>query len=274
MELNFCLIDEKNRKSFEGVIPKALSLSANRIAIGAADKRGYVLGAVSYVLAEYEYYIDWIYVEPSVRRNKVGKSLISKVIDVVNGTGERYPITARFEYNENDSSMHTFFMSCDQMITTFSHDRYIVTPADVRRSEKLHKPSNNDITVVKFFDRSENEQKNILAMIAREQVYEVDNYDIWKAACAKDLCRCVYVRNNLVDLIIMQVLVDGNLELSFLYGKYPRGLFELLSQTVSDVQIYYRTSTISFDAVSEESQRLAAHLFPRARKVPVYEAEY
>ena len=274
MEINYHLIDNDNRESFEGVIPEALSFVDTRIAVGAVDEEGNVLGAISYILTDYEYFIDWIFVEPEFRRHRIGSGLLGEVFDIIMSTGDRFPVTARFEFSEDDYAMHTFFLSCQQMTTSFSHDRYYVTADDVRLSEKLHKSAHSDVSTSLFFEMPEVEQKKILTKLAREQTYVVEDYDIWKKACVPELCRCVYVRNNLVDLIFMQKLPYGNLELSYLYGKYPRGLFELLAETVKEMEKIFPHATLTFEAMSDESETLASNLFPRAKKVHIYEAEY
>ena len=75
-------------------------------------------------------------------------------------------------------------------------------------------------------------------------------------------------------LIFVQRTADGNLELSYLYGKYPKGLMELISETLSNLELYFSDYRLTFDALSDEGIRLAEHLFPKAKKAHVYEAEF
>lgn len=229
---------------------------------------------VSYILANYEYSLDWLYVEPQVRRQGVGTMLLEEVFRAIVRTEDLFPLSAKFEFSDEDNELHTFFLSMKHMYTTYSHERYYVTKNDIRTSRGLRRQTGTDTVTELFFDKTEAEQKRILARLMREGTYEVTDYENWKKLCVPQLCRCVYVKNNLVDLIFMQKNPDGNIELSYLYGKYPKGLFELLAETVKDLERYFPGTNVTFEAVSEESERLAEHLFPRAKKAHVYEAEF
>ncbi len=274
MSMSYAHIDEESRKYFYRVLPEHMELAGKRVALGAVDEEGYVLGAISFVLIDFEYVIDWIYVEPTKRRQGIGMGLVEAVIQFAAKSQDLFPVVARFEFMENDRAMHTFFLSCKYMETNYSHERYYITANDIRNIRTLHKSAAQDVVVENFFDRPVEEQKKILARLAIEETYTVDDYERWKEECIQELCRCVFVKNNLVDLIFMQRLPDGNLVLSYLYGKYPKGLFELLVKTVADVEALFPDVSLTFDAMSEESQKLADHLFPRAKAVHIYEAEF
>ena len=274
MEISYVLLDEENRGDFDSVFPEEIKLGPNRVAIGAVNEDAQVVGCISYCLMDYQYDIDWIYVEEAVRRQGIGIGLIDEVLKVVTGTGDLFPVSAMFEFSEKNDVMHTFFLSCVNMDTEYSHERYYVTADDVRNSAALHRSKSTEFTTGLFFDRPIEEQKRILARLAVEETYAVIDYESWKSACVPELCRCVYVRKELVDLVFMQKLPDGNLELSYLYGKYPKGLFDLLSDTVKEMERLYPEARLSFDAVTNESRQLADHLFPKANKVHVYEASF
>ena len=274
MNINYVQITKENMAGFSSVLPSNFDTAISRISIGAYDDAGYVLGAVSLELVMVEYVIDWIYVHPNVRRQGIGVCLIQEILKAVIGIGEIFPVVARYEVTEDDTRMHSFFLSCKDLITTYSHERYYVTAKDVRGSDTLHRPVSSDLTTRHFFHLPEEQQKQIIAMLFTEQNYDVGDYDRWKKLCIPELCRCVFVKNSLVDLIFIQRLTDDNLELSFLYGKYPRGLFELLSLTVKDMEMFLSDCDLSFDAMSKESDNLAKHLFPRAKSVHIYEAQF
>ncbi|WP_024867109.1 GNAT family N-acetyltransferase [Butyrivibrio sp. FCS014] len=274
MDIYFTLIDDSNRQYFRGVLPDSIEPVPGRMSIGAYDKEGYVLGAASYVLKGFEYEIDWLYVHPSARRQGIGMKLVEQVTRAVMFSEEIFPITARFEFSEEDDQMYTFFLSCKHMITTYSHERYYVTSSDIRQSSALHRQTGTELDVQMFFDRPVEEQKKILQMLSKDETYNVEDYDRWKETCVPDLCRCIFVKNNLVDLIFMQKTPDGNLELSYLYGKYPKGLFYLLSETVSNMERHFPEASLTFDAMNENSELLAKHLFPKAKNVHIYEAEF
>ena len=274
METSYVYINENNRIYFDRVFPKEIELAPFRVAVGVIDEERRVLGAISYILLNYEYSLDWIFVEPSVRRQGLGTQLVHETFRAMMHTGDLFPLSAQFEYTDENDELHTFFLSIRHVITTYSHERYYVTKDDIRGSVGLRRTQNSDVVSEYFFDKPEAEQKKVLSMLAREQTYEVADYERWKSSCVPELCKCVYVKNNLVDLIFMQKTADGNLELSYLYGKYPKGLFELLSETVKELEARYPDTRLTFDALSEDSVKLAEHLFPRAKKAHIYEAEF
>ncbi|MBE5822888.1 MAG: GNAT family N-acetyltransferase [Butyrivibrio sp.] len=274
MELSCVLIEDDNRGYFESVFSKVIELSDKRVAVAAVDENDFILGAVSYQSVGFEYVIDWLYVEPKVRRQGVGTFLVEQVLRAVVQSGEILPVTASFEFKEDDQLLHTFFLSCKHMTTSYSHERFYVSSGDIKSSDSLHKSLKTEHSIVHFFDRPESEQKKILNMLSRTQAYTVLDYDKWKEECVPELCQCVYVNNNLVDLIFMRKLSDGNLDLMYLYGKYPRGLIELLNTTVARMETLFPKASLIFDAMNEESDQLARHLFPRAKRAKVFEAEF
>ena len=274
MNYSTVLIDDLNRKTFDGVIPETMSLSDTRVAVACVDDEDYILGAVSYQVVGFEYVIDWLYVEPRVRRQGVGTYLIDQVLRAVVQSGEILPVTAQFEFREDDDALHTFFLSFQIMETTYSHERYYVSPEDIKASDALHRSVKAEHKTVGFFDQSEKEQKMILSLLARQHTITVLDYEKWKAECVPELCQCIYINNNLVDLIFMRKLSNDNLELSYLYGKYPRGLIELLGSTVSKMETLFPGASLTFDAMNDESKQLAKHLFPKSKTTHIYEAEF
>ena len=275
MKLSCVLIEEDNRSDFAGVFPDAIELTDSRVAVAAVDDDDEViLGAISYKVVGYEYLIDWLYVEPQMRRRGIGTYMINQVLRAVVQSGEILPVTAQFEFREDDDLLHTFFLSCQIMTTTYSHERYYVSPEEIKASDALHRSVKAEHKIVQFFDQSENEQRIILNFLSKQQTYTVLDYEKWKEECVPELCQCVFVNNNLVDLIFMRKLSNGNLELAYLYGKYPRGLIELLGSTVSKMEALFPGASLTFDAMSDESLQLAKRLFPKAKTAHIYEAEF
>ena len=72
----------------------------------------------------------------------------------------------------------------------------------------------------------------------------------------------------------MQRLSDGNLELSYLYGKDPVGLLELISMSITDMIKLYPNASLVFDAINGESLKIAEYLFPDSKSVHIYEAGF
>ena len=274
MKVSFVALNDENRIYFERVFPREIELESFRVAVGAIDEEGKVLGAVSYVLMNYEYSLDWLFVEPQVRLQGVGRELVDQVCRIIMNTGDLFPLTAQFEFSNEDDELHTFFLSIRHFITSYSHERYYVTKDDIKQSQGLRKVVKTGVTTELFFDRPVEEQKKLLNMLMREQSYEVADYDRWKKSCVPELCKCIFAKNTLVDLIFVQRTADGNLELSYLYGKYPKGLMELISETLSNLEVYFSDYRLTFDALSDEGIRLAEKLFPKAKKAHVYEAEF
>lgn len=274
MNYSCVLIENDNKKEFDSVFPATLDIIDSRVAVACVNDEDYILGAISYQVVGSEYVIDWLYVEPDARRQGVGTYLIDQVLRAVANSGEILPVTAQFEFREDDDELHTFFLSCQIMNTSYSHDRYYVSPDEVKASDALHRSIKAKHSIELFFDKPIDEQLKILHMLSIHETYDVTNYEAWKQECVPELCQCIYVNNNLVDLVFMRKLSNGNLELSYLYAKYPRGLLELLASTVAKMEALFPSASLTFDAFSDEYKMLADHLFPKARKTQVYEAEF
>ena len=275
MKLNCVLIEEDNRSDFDNVFPDAIELTDARVAVAAVDdEEEVILGAVSYKVVGYEYVIDWLFVEPQVRRQGVGTYLINEVLRAVAQSGELLPVTASFEIGEEDDGLRAFFVSCELLTTSYSHERYYVSPEEMKGSDALHKSAKTEHKIVNFFDQSEREQKIILSLLSKQQLYTVHNYEEWRKECAPELCQCSYVNDNPAELIFMKKLSNGNLELAYLYGKEPKGLIELLGSTLSKMEALFPGASLTFDAVNDESMQLAKHLFPKAKTAKVYVAEF
>lgn len=272
--MEFFLIKQEFRKNFLNVLPNIIEITENRVAVAAIDEEGNILGCISYILSDMEYIIDWLYVEATVRRKGVGTSLIKEVINAVTYTGLVYPIVARFEYSSDNTELYSFFSSIEMMSTEYSHDRYYLNAQNLKDATAIHSKSDASKGLVMFFDLPEVVQRKIIDELAANGSYYVADYKKWKNQCEQPLCRCIYSNNSLIDLIIIQRLSDGNLELSYLYSKNPKGLLKLLAATVSSLENDYPDTELSFDVVNEGSGILAEHLFLEARVVPIYEALY
>ena len=137
MNYSCVLIENDNKADFDSVFPNTLDIIDTRVAVACVNEDDFILGAVSYQVVGSEYVIDWLYVEPDARRQGVGTYLLDQVLKAVANSGEILPVTAQFEFREDDDELHTFFLSCQIMNTTYSHDRYYVSPDEVKASDAL-----------------------------------------------------------------------------------------------------------------------------------------
>ncbi len=271
MTQSYVLLDKKNRKDFTSVFPEVIPDEGNRISLGAYREDGAVLGAVSYVLINYRYDIDWIYVTPAARLQGVGMGLFHEITGIISGTMERYPLCAQFPLSEEDPCLHRFFLSCPGVDVSYSHERYFVTAEDLKAIKPLQRKSESRFRSAGFFDEPLQWQKRTLAMLSRSEQFSVADYEAWKNECAPELCKCLMIQNNLVSLLFVQK-DKKDLELSWLYSDYPPGLQTLLADAVADANRFYPKASLSFEAINEKSDQLARHLFPEARHTAIYEA--
>ena len=274
MKYNYIQISEDNRDAFADVLPEKLKLKGKRVAVGAVDDEGTVLGAMSYILMEYEYIVDWIYVEPEMRRNHIGTGFIDLIIKMMRETGDAFPLTIRYEFADDDRLLHHFFISLSYMDSDYSHERYYITADEIKNASLPKRNADHEMKITNFFDETYDEQLKLLATIAAGGEYFVDEYSEWKEQCVSELCRVLYVGEEAVDLIFVQRLSDGNLELSYLYGKDPVGLLELISMSITDMIKLYPNASLVFDAINEESLKIAEYLFPDSKSVHIYEAGF
>ncbi len=271
-EANHVLLTEQNRKDFESVFPAAFREADNRISIGAYREDGAVLGAISFVLVDNQYDIDWLYVEAEVRRQGIATGLIRVFQDFILKTGERYPVNVRFPVTQEDVSLHRFFLSLPGADVTYSHERYFISPEDIRKSNPIHRRPTETVEVKSFFSTDDSWQQRTLQSIQRVYGFAVSNEEAWKEDCVPELCLYMSVKNNVLCGIFVQRATEHMLDLVFLYGKYPPGMFQVLGEAVDTAERLFPEDDLTFEAINEKSEKLAQHLFPKARSVSIYEA--
>lgn len=272
--LNYLLIDASHQKDFSSVLPECMVTAGNVCAIGVYDDKGSVLGALAYRCEHFHYDVEWIFVDPAVRRNGIGTSLLHRLFSIIGGTGERYPITLQVPYTQQEPDFYYFLLTQQCADLGFSHDRYYVKAEDIRTSGGLHREWNFVLEQKLFFDLSKPEQERILRQLEQERVFFALDTEDWDRGCVPSLCRVILVNNNLMNLILVKELDSGILELVFLYSKYRRGLEELLLTDAKEVEEHYPDRELIFDAMTEQSRHIAKHLFPNARVVHIYEGEW
>ncbi len=273
MNLTYVLLEKDNRESFESVYPSVIPDEPDRVSIGAASKKGEVLGAVSFVYVNCQINIDWLYVNPLVRNQGVGRGLVMEIIRMIRKTGERYPLVARFPVTEEDTSLHRFFLTMEEFEVSYSHDRYYVTAEDLRKQKRFRKMLEEDQSPVRFFEEPIETQKLILALLESEQVYSVGDYEKWKENCVPELCFSLVMDDTLAGLIFVQKK-GKDLELDWLYSKYPPALYSILKTTLEETKRLYPEADVTFEVMNDEARRLAEKSFPEAKRAYIYEAHW
>ena len=272
--LRYFLIDRDHQKDFANVLPECLITGGNICAIGVCDEEDHILGAIAYLCEHFHYYVEWLFVDPAVRRQGIGTKLLRRLFSIIGGTGERYPVTCQVPFTEEDPDLYYFLLTQQCADLGYSHDRYYLKGEDVRTSDELHRKFNLVLEQKLFFDLSKPEQEKILRQMEQEELFSVMDMKDWSEGYIPSLCRVIIVNNNLMDLILVKELPSGVLELSLLYSKYRRGLEELLLTDVKEMEQNYPDRELIFDAITEESRKIAGHLFPRARVSHIYEGEW
>ncbi len=273
-QLNYLLIDDSHQKDFASVLPECLVTGGNVCAFGVYDDEGHVLGALAYRCENFHYYVEWIFVDPAVRRQGIGSSLLRRLFTIIGGTGERYPVTCQVPFSKEEPDTYYFLLAQQCADLAFSHDRYYLKGEEIRTTEELYKQFNLVLEQQLFFDLNEQEQEKILRLMEQENLFFVRHMENWSSGYIPSLCRVIFVNNNLMSLILVKELPSGVLELALLYSKYRRGLEELLLTDVEEMEKLYPDRELIFDAVTPESRRIAKHLFPNARVSHIYEGEW
>ncbi len=273
-QLNYLLIDPGHQKDFSGVLPECLVTCGNTCAIGVYDDEGYILGAIAYRCEHFHYYVEWIFVDPAVRRQGIGSSLLRRLFTIIGGTGERYPVTCQVPFSPEEPELYDFLLSQQCADLAFSHDRYYVKSEDIRTSGELNMKCNYSLEQKLFFDLSEAEQKRILRQMEELKLFFVLDMEDWSSGYVPSLCRVILMNKSLMSLILVKELDSGVLELALLYSNYRRGLEELLLTDVGEVEAHFPDRELVFDAMTGEARRLAKHLFPNAKVSHIYEGEW
>ncbi len=272
--VNYILITEENIEDFREVLPKGISLSSERITIGSYDDDGAVLGAMSFILASYEYEIDWLYVIPERRREKIATGLLEQLFELIRKTGEVYPLRAVFEVTESEQSLFSFFMSAKDIDTSYSHERYYVNYRELMSSKELKKDVMVRFDEKLFFKLDKTEQQKVLKEIEAEGIYVVEDFDNWQKSCVPELCRVMYLEGEIKGAVFVLWRTDGNLEFSYIHSSNPICTKALINITAGDITKYFPGCSLEFDAVVPQSERMAGKLFPDTAPVNIYKAEW
>ncbi len=274
MVTEFVLVKDEQSKFFSSVLPPDYAAGGDRISIGCYGGDGAVLGAVSFVFIHYQIELDWLFVEPAVRRNGIAKELMDHVIAFASETMEFYPISATYCLGEGVDPVHEFFVSYNKMDVVYSHDRFFLSPCDIAITPYLYKKLMKRLEHKNFFDHPPAVQKYILSSIAKQENYYVGDFETWKKQCVKDLCLCNLAGNTVMDIVLVQRKHDGDFDLSFIYSKYSEGLLCTLISLIRTTELRYPGAKITFDAEKEEEYKLAKKLFPDSQTRQVFEASW
>ena len=271
--MNYVWVDQDSSSNFISVLPEAFADNKDNICICACDDDGNICGALCFSLVVYQIDILWLYTDKKYRRQGIATALMDKIFEIATLSGEIYPISARFEPLA-DKSLYYFFISYSKMETDFSHERFYVTPKEIRGAKLPELAEKEEYDKKGFFSLPESLQNNVLLTLMEKHGFVVADYMDFKEHAVEDLCRCIMRGDELLDLIFIQKRSDGNLELSFLYSENTKGLMELLTTTAWDIEELFPKAKLVFDAINEEAASMAGKLFPWTAPVPVYEAQW
>ena len=270
----FVLIEEDMKQDFGGVLPAELVPEENRVCIGIVDEEGEILGAISYSLIAYEYLIDWVYVVPPMRRKGIASLLLNQVLETVMGTGDLFPVSARFPYTDEDHAAFALFQSNEEMMVNYLYDRYLLGPEEIKNAKNLHVSLHLNIKTTPFFDLPRNRQDQILMELEQKHGYVTDSYERWKRNMIPEFCQCIFAEDELLDLVLVEKLLDRSLSVSFAYSKNGKGLIAILAAITAVVEKKYPNMSLTFDTINERSRQLAEKIFPQAQPIPIYEAVF
>lgn len=271
INMNYIWINEKNREFFSDILPEDLMEDSENICIGAVDDENRRYGGICFRYALYQIDVLWVFVVPEGRLQGVGSALLDLIFGYVMRSGSVYPISARFEAEE-DGTLYPFFISYDKMQVGFSHYRYFIKPNEFRRAKLPQTGGKESMKQECFFDLSDREQGLILAKLQEEEDYVTGDRESWKKSMIPELCRCIRSNGELKNLIFVGKREDGNIELSYLYSVEPKGLAEMLMLAAWDAEEYDPNAALVFDAVNDRAYSMAEKIFPMVKPVPVYEA--
>ena len=271
--ISFLRIDESNVTDFASVLPSKLNLSGKAV-IGAYDEKDQVLGAVAVSTDREQYDIDWLYVDPEVRLQGIGKALVKEVKRMIESIGYR-PITASFDGNE-ENGLYAFFVSVssvDLMIdVSYTYDRMELTTEDFYKSEAMTQRGRIDYVPEYFWDMDEAKRNEMLDLTTG--ILTITDIDEFEGNCEKRLCLGVYTENGPQAFMLVQKDDDDRFELSYLYSVNSKCLMAILGAAAAEIRRNYKGKQIYFDIVSPEARALADAIFPDAVRIPVYTAEF
>ena len=276
MQREYVLITEDNREAFASVLPEEVYGGSESVAIGATLGFGSgVAGAVVLTHGETEYRIDWLYVAEPFRRMGVGTELITEVNRFVEETGFM-PVECMFPVEDEENDDLLSFFNADRgdnviIETRLSHVRFLTEAKDFYSSRDIRGAVTKGNKIFCLFNQGEIYKRRALQLIA-DKLYITDQRD-FENRCVPELCLTTSAGDMPTSVLLTQN-TGGYLWLSYLFGKNPRDLYQILCTAAAEVKVNYPDKHIVFDVVSPSAMALSERFFGNAKRFNVYEAEW
>ena len=276
MQREYVLITKDNQEAFASVLPEEVYGGSESVAIGATLGFGSgVAGAVVLTHGETEYRIDWLYVAEPFRRMGVGTGLITEVNRFVEETGFM-PVECMFPVEDEENNDLLSFFNADRgdnviIETRLSHVRFLTEAKDFYSSRDIKGAVTKGNKTFRLFNQGELYKRRALQLIA-DKLYITDQRD-FENSCVPELCLATSAGDMPTSVLLTQN-GGGYLWLSYLYGKNPRDLYQILCAAAAEVKANYPDGHIIFDVVSPSAMALSERFFGNAKRFNVYEAEW
>lgn len=268
------LITMENLEYFQPLLPDTFTIGGGNVALGAVDGEGYACGTVICAFTGDAYRLEWIFVDPSMRKRGIGKALVYAALRGICKMGENVPVVCYFPVVDGESDLYGFFIRFESAEVLYCHEQYNLKIEDLKASWILNRKGKPRYPQTLFFDKSKEEQLRILALLQKEAYYRIDNYEEWKASCIPEYCRMIERDGELTNLIFVRHGFGKELEVSFLYSTNEQGMMEMLTMLTMEVEDRFPDAVISFDTPNAETERMAKKLFPDAQPSHIYEVSW
>ncbi len=277
MEIKYVLVTEDNKNSFSTVLPDEDYFGKESVIIGATMGEGrLVAGAIVISQAEDEYLIQWLYVPEELRHIGIGRGLLTEANAFIEETGVM-PVICQFPVvDEENDILLSFFKSCygERMFidTEYSHERYITEAKEFYTSTDLKTAKAVSKNVpLRFFNQTSKYKKLAFSLV--EDNLSILDKEYFEKTCIPELCLTTEDGGVPTSILLSQSKGEYIL-LTYLYGKNPKDLYQILCVVAEELEHNYPDKKILFDIVSQSAMALSTRFFKNAQRIKIYEAQW
>lgn len=277
MIINYVLVTEDNKQSFLNVLPDGDYFGKESVIIGATIGEGRLIaGAIVISQAEDEYLIQWIYVPKELRHIGIGRGLLKEANAFIEEIGVM-PVVCQFpvEDEDNDILLSFFNSYYGERIfieLEYSHERYITEAREFYSSEDLKNKKNvSKNPPLRFFNQTSKYKKLAFSLV--EENLSILDKEYFEKTCIPQLCLTTEEDGVPTSILLSQSKGEYIL-LTYLYGKNPKDLYQILCVVAEELEQNYPDKKILFDIVSQSAMALSTRFFKNAQRIKIYEAQW
>ena len=206
--------------------------------------------------------IAFIYVEQGFRRQGVATGLLDSLLLTLEMESYPYPVELHYIGGADHQPLHEFLTAYGCFALEQRPQTYLVTAADIEKSEYCKKMRTYECSSVKPFSKLTKQKQNAYLIRYKENgMYFLEDYRS-SDSYVEELCLCLPSKDENRDAVFFKKSGEKELELAFLFGENTKNITYLLAACVKEIYANYTDYTVRIHAVYQQSEKLVKKMFP------------